>query len=162
MGIRVKVSPFWFRTAAAGVDAVPLLTLYLLILFSTGSLDIETLPESRWNAIDMVVDFINYRPDFFLPPIAMLVGTLLLFYLPQELLMSQSIGKRMLRIRIVNAQGHKPAPIMLLVRNIARLLSVLSFGLGYWWAAFDTERRSFHDWVAGTWVVDERESTIPT
>lgn len=161
MGRSVTVSPFWVRTIAAAIEIVPLITLYLLLVFSTGSLNIETLPVSQWNAIDMIVDLINFRPEVFVSPLGLFLGTLILFYLPQELLMGHSIGKRLLHLRIVNAHGQQPAPIMLLVRNIVRLFSIVLLGLGYWWAAFDTERRTLHDWVAGTWVIDERKSLIP-
>jgi len=158
--IPVRVAAFWYRTVAVAVDVIPLLTIWLILIFATGLVDVSKLPESRWNAFDMIVDLINDRPLFFLPPLLVWVGLILAFYLVQELIFGQTVGKRLLNLTLVDVHGRRPQAIMVLIRNLVRIVSLLGLGLGYLWAAFDTERRTFHDWVSGTWVV-HRTPTVP-
>lgn len=158
--VPVRVAPFWYRTLAVAIDVIPLLTIWLMILFATGLVDTSDLPESRWNAFDMIVDLINDRPFFFVPPILLWVALIGGFYLVQEIVFGQTVGKRLLNLTLVDAHGHRPLAIMVLIRNVVRIVSLLLFGLGYLWAAFDTERRTLHDWISGTWVVS-RSRNVP-
>ena len=151
--LKVRVAPFWYRTVALLIDLVPLSTVYLLVLAATGLADTADLPESRWNTFDMLVDLVNERPLYFLPPILLFVGMILAYYLTLELTMGQTVGKRVLNLTLIDADGERPEAIMVLIRNLVRVVSVLTLGLGYLWAAFDTERRTLHDWISGTWVV---------
>ncbi len=158
--VAVRVAAFWYRTVAVAIDVIPLLTMWLIILFATGLVDVSDLPESRWNAFYMIVDLINDRPEFFLPPLLALLGLLATYYLVQELVFGQTIGKRLLNLTVVDVRGRRPLPIMVVVRNLVRLFSLLLVGLGYLWAAFDTERRTLHDWISGTWVI-HRTDKVP-
>ena len=90
------------------------------------------------------------------------LGLLSLFlYLPvaTALLRGQSLGKRVLGIRIVRDQG---GPITwgriflreLLLKQIVQLALFPLFVVDSLWAAFDKERRSLHDFVVRTHVVD--------
>lgn len=154
--VSVRVAPFWYRSVANLIDLLPLCTIYLMVLFATGLADISGLPESRWNAFDMFVDLVAERPLFFVPPILLFVGMVLCYYLASELVFGQTVGKRLLNLTLVDRTGERPEAIMILVRNLIRIASMLLLGLGYFWAAFDTERRTTHDWVSGTWVVFRR------
>ena len=154
--VSVRVAPFWYRSVANLIDLVPLATVYAMVLFATGLADISDLPESRWNTFDMFVDLLNQRPLFFLPPVLLFVGMVLTYYLLSELVFGQTVGKRLLNLTIVDRGGERPVAIMTLVRNLIRIPGMLLLGLGYLWAAFDTERRTAHDWVSGTWVIFSR------
>ena len=159
--LRVRVAPFWLRTVALLIDLVPLLTLYLLVLFASGMVDTSDLPQSRWNTFDMLVDLLNERPLFFVGPVGLLLALIAGYYLVVELAMGSSVGKRLLGFTLVDVGCQRPAAIMVVIRNVVRLVSLLLLGLGYLWAAFDTERRTLHDWVSGTWVVDIRHLPTP-
>jgi len=65
----------------------------------------------------------------------------------------ESVGKRALGMRIIQAGGSSPGPWLGLGRTAGMLVSGLFFGVGYWSASFQEERRTFHDKMAGTWVV---------
>ena len=106
--IPVRVAPFWLRTVALCIDVVPLFTIYLMVLFATGLADTSELPESRWNAFDMLVDLINQRPLFFLPPILLWLGILLVYYLAFELIFGQTVGKRLLNLTLIDRRGRRP------------------------------------------------------
>jgi uncharacterized RDD family membrane protein YckC len=62
----------------------------------------------------------------------------------------QTLGKRALNIRITRPDG---APVDLGVaaaRSAMRLVSGIPLGLGFLWAAWDPEKRTWHDMVADT------------
>ncbi len=68
----------------------------------------------------------------------------------------QTLGKRLLGIRVYTAQG---APLSFrqgLLRAIGYGLSSLFFNLGFIWAFFRSDRAGWHDLLAGTRVVECR------
>jgi uncharacterized RDD family membrane protein YckC len=69
-----------------------------------------------------------------------------------------SPGKQALRLRIVRADGQPPGFGVGFARTVCSLLSVLPLGLGLLWVLFDRNRQTWHDKLAGTYVVyDEQQ-----
>lgn len=66
----------------------------------------------------------------------------------------QSPGKRAMSIRVVDqVTGGPLGPQRALVRYVARFVSALPCGLGYFWMLWDAEKQTWHDKLAGTVVV---------
>jgi uncharacterized RDD family membrane protein YckC len=65
----------------------------------------------------------------------------------------QTIGMRPWRLRVVDAQGRDPSWRAVLLRYVLAGLSLAAFGLGFAWALFDPQRRTWHDLAAGTLMV---------
>lgn len=65
----------------------------------------------------------------------------------------QTLGMRAWRIRVVSEDGGPISWPRAAARFAASLLSLLPFGLGFWWALFDARRRSWHDRLTGTRVI---------
>lgn len=67
----------------------------------------------------------------------------------------QTLGNRMLNIRVVREDGSPLTGGAAAVRYIGYLVDSIIFGLpiGYLWAAFDTKKQAWHDKMAGTVVV---------
>jgi uncharacterized RDD family membrane protein YckC len=70
----------------------------------------------------------------------------------------QTLGMRPWRIRVVAADsiGTDPVPLdrkALWTRYTVATASLLLGGLGFWWAWFDRERRTWHDRASGTRLV---------
>jgi len=66
----------------------------------------------------------------------------------------QSIGKRMLGVRLVGAGSGQPIGFGRAVcRQIAHLLDLLPLLLGYFWPLWDEQRQTFADKVCATLVV---------
>jgi uncharacterized RDD family membrane protein YckC len=65
----------------------------------------------------------------------------------------QTLGQRAMGIRIIDAEGNPPGAGRGLGRVLASILSGLVLGLGYIWAAFHPQKRTWHDSIAGTWVI---------
>jgi uncharacterized RDD family membrane protein YckC len=68
-----------------------------------------------------------------------------------------SPGKRLLGLRIVTSEGRSPGLGRGFARTAGTLLSILAFFVGYFAAAWDTRRQTWHDKIAGTYVVRVEE-----
>ncbi|MDE2855138.1 MAG: RDD family protein [Chloroflexota bacterium] len=67
----------------------------------------------------------------------------------------QTLGKMMLRLRVVKKRGGRITLLDALLRNVFGYTVSQIFLLGYLWALFDGERQAWHDKMAGTVVVEE-------
>jgi uncharacterized RDD family membrane protein YckC len=67
-------------------------------------------------------------------------------------------GQRLVGIRVVDERGRPPHPIRAGVRVLGLGLGLLPCALGWLWAAFDLERRAWHDHFSQTYVVKDATS----
>lgn len=65
----------------------------------------------------------------------------------------QTMGMRAWRLRVVDANGSSPAARTVALRYAVATLSLLALGVGFAWALFEPQRRTWHDLAAGTVVV---------
>jgi uncharacterized RDD family membrane protein YckC len=63
----------------------------------------------------------------------------------------QTLGKRVLGVRVMRADGTRLTVGRALVRQVGYLISSI-FYLGFLWILFDNKRQGFHDKLAGTIV----------
>ncbi len=66
----------------------------------------------------------------------------------------QTLGKRLLGLRIVATDGGRPSLLRCAIRSALSLVSLGLLGLGFLLALFNRSGRSLHDLLAGTWVVE--------
>jgi uncharacterized RDD family membrane protein YckC len=67
----------------------------------------------------------------------------------------QTPGKKLLRIKVIVADGGSLGWGRALLRTIGYGISALPLGLGYLWALWDGKGQAWHDKIAGTCVVPE-------
>lgn len=74
-----------------------------------------------------------------------------------------SLGKRLIGIKVTDAQGGRPGLGRVLGRFVAATLSWATLNLGHALAAWTPERRALHDYLAGTRVenVDPAQAGMP-
>lgn len=65
-------------------------------------------------------------------------------------------GKQLLGIKVCDLQGEPISCTHAAGRNFAKILSTLTFFLGYLYSFFNTQKQCLHDIVAGTLVVKDR------
>jgi uncharacterized RDD family membrane protein YckC len=66
----------------------------------------------------------------------------------------QTPGKMVVGIKVVNAQGNIPGLGCAALREIlGKLLSTIALYLGFIWIALDSNKQSWHDKIADTYVV---------
>ncbi|MFN2220536.1 MAG: RDD family protein [Anaerolineae bacterium] len=100
--------------------------------------------------------------------LALTAGLYLLFSILYDvgfwMLAGQTLGKRVMGVRVVRTDGKRLKFGNALRREIGYVLSAILF-LGYLWILFDNRRQGFHDKLAGTMVVyswpeDELQGTF--
>ena len=64
-----------------------------------------------------------------------------------------TVGGIILQMRLVRSDGEALAFTDALIRGLASIFSVTVMGLGFFWILKDAERQSWHDKIAGTYVV---------
>lgn len=95
------------------------------------------------------------NPDY---PLYWLVLWIAIFILYNGLLSAhgrQTLGKRFLNLRVLSHDGSPADTRQGLIRAAGYLLSGLPLNLGFLWAFFQPEKRSWHDLLAGTIVVED-------
>jgi uncharacterized RDD family membrane protein YckC len=65
-------------------------------------------------------------------------------------------GKQILKIRVCDMQGDRISTNHAAGRNFAKVLSVLTLGIGYLYCFFNKQQQCLHDRVAETLVVKDR------
>lgn len=69
-------------------------------------------------------------------------------------LKGQTLGKMILKIRVENVHGEVPGLVSAVLREIpGKIISVMTFYLGFVWAVFDDKKQAWHDKAARTYVV---------
>ena len=67
-----------------------------------------------------------------------------------------TVGKKLLGLRVTGRQGNRLGFWRASARYGGKLLSVISLGAGFAMIFFTEEKQAFHDYVAGSVVLDER------
>ena len=98
------------RVAAALIDSAIVLILLILVAKTLGEGDSN---RSIWAETEGG----SARPVFFLLTFA--------YYLGTEIAWAQTIGKRVMKIRVVGEDGSKLAPMPALIRNVVRIVDWL-------------------------------------
>jgi uncharacterized RDD family membrane protein YckC len=66
----------------------------------------------------------------------------------------QTPAKTILRLRVVDQNGEKPRFARSLLRGLILVFSLSLYGIPLAYAFFNPQRRTFHDFIAGTYVVE--------
>jgi uncharacterized RDD family membrane protein YckC len=65
----------------------------------------------------------------------------------------QTLGKSVMNIRVVKADGSPLSDSDAVLRYIGYYINSLVFGLGWIWALFDSNQQGWHDKIVQTYVV---------
>lgn len=127
------------RLLAGLYDALPVLGLWfvatlLALALTGGALDVQ-------------------RPVHKLIVQALLLGTTAAYFVISWRRGGQTIGMRAWRLRVVRGDGQALDTRQALVRFLVSIVSLAAAGLGFWWALFDAQNRTWHDLAAGTVMV---------
>ncbi len=180
---------FWTRVGAAMLDLVILAFPYFCIAGAIGTATTSgrSVPSSQSQDLGSLFDSNSSTTDPVAAAWILFLGMLLFFgyFFWTGLSSGQSVGKKVVKIRVIRFDGRKPdwltallrflpgymlsvnllliGLIVLLVGAVIRnslvvgLLGVLAFGWGFWSVGWDDLKQGWHDKLARTLVVDTRE-----
>ena len=138
---------FWIRFVAYLIDAVILVFAYWVfniiwrLASGEGIVGGATDPLAMATETDWLLGIIV----FFLIGVAYLVC----FWAWR----GQTPGKMIMRIKILRTDGSEMGWGIAVLRYLGYVISGLLCGLGYFWVAFDVDKRGIHDKIADTSVV---------
>lgn len=149
------------RFGAGLIDSVPV-AFITLIFFGQVISGVISLIEDAMNSLSEYGSYYNNQPyvtgGVSYPSVAMI---LMLVFLGAELYFfsrSQTIGKAILGLRVVDARTGRPVGFakMLLREIIVKKASSSVLWLGYIWILIDKYNRGWHDKILDTYVIDEK------
>jgi uncharacterized RDD family membrane protein YckC len=151
--VRVRVTGFPRRAAAALVDLMLLLALTAAVTIAMALALGVPIPGLRELGPDLLVAGILDRNPMAVGAVGLFLGMAGLYELYFAGMAGQTLGMRLMGIRLISFRGRAPGPARGLVRLLALVPSLLPAGLGWLWALFDREHRALHDHLAGTYVI---------
>ena len=129
---------FWERVWASVLDTVLFVFFTVPILYAIHGRDY------------FKCDVLQRGPVDFLNSVVLPSLVILLFWF----LCSATPGKMVVSARIVDAQtGGRPKFRQFAIRYLGYYVSLLFFGLGFFWVALSSRKQGWHDKLAGTVVV---------
>ena len=153
--LRVRAAGVGRRMLAAIIDAL-LVTGVSLGATMVAALALgASLPISKELGPDFVLAGLLDRNPMALGALGLLFGMSALYQIYLGGILGQTVGKRLLRLRVISSSGRTPGPLLGCARFVVLLLSLLPVGLGWLWCLFDREHRALHDHLSGTYVIVE-------
>ncbi len=151
--VRVRVTGFPRRAVAAFTDLALVFALTAAVTTTVALILHVPMPGFREVGPDLLVAGILDRNPMAVGAVGLFLGVMGLYQLYFAGMAGQTLGMRLMGIRLISVRGEPPGPGRGLVRLLAFVPSVLPAGLGWLWALFDRERRALHDHIAGTYVI---------
>ncbi len=149
----VHVAGFWRRFAAGCVDAAVIFPVAALLTWLASTIADVRLPPSRTRGLDFWLDLLLASDPALVTAGGMLVAVAAVYLMVFQLAMGQTLGMRLLRMRIIDVWGERPSIARCAARTGGYLVSTATMLLGFLWVGFDAEKRGLHDWIAGTYVI---------
>ena len=148
----VEYMGFWIRLAAFVVDRI---ISYLIAAGIAAAIGLSRTSGDVDPAIQQEVtinlETINY--SFLL----LVWGIWTIYSVVFTVLRGQTLGKMLLGIQVVDANGNIPPWYRVLVREVVgKSLSEIIIWVGYVWIGLDPNKRGWHDYLGGSYVVRKR------
>lgn len=129
---------FWPRVGASIIDGLIVALISYPILYLVYGTAYFTKPDFLMGPMDFIISYLF--------PIVWTLG----FWTYRQ----ATPGKMVISAKLVDVKtGGKPSIGQYVGRYFAYILSALPLGLGYFWAAWDPKKQTWHDKLAGTYVV---------
>ncbi len=149
----VTAAGFGRRLGAAMIDLAIIVPVAIaLIALAAAIADIHP-PPSRVRGLDFWLDLLLVSDPAMMTGIVIAVAVGALYAYVFQATLGQTIGMRVLGLRVIDVYGERPSLPRIGLRVVGYLLGVMTLSLGYLWIAFDAEKRGLHDWIAGAYVI---------
>jgi resuscitation-promoting factor RpfA len=148
--IHLRRPASWRRAAAWAVDGLPFLALFAWALGRLQGEGILGGLAGLWNALQLA----SGAAPLALPLLGAVAIAAFVYHFLAHVLAGATLGKWLLRLRVVGPDGRRPTPGRSAGRAALAAVSVAGLGLGLLLALFTRSGRAFHDLLASTWVVE--------
>jgi uncharacterized RDD family membrane protein YckC len=150
----VHVVGFWFRLVAAVIDLAIVIPAAVVIAMLAGWTTGLRLPTNLHILdIDLWIDLVLASDPALVMGLVLFGAIGLTYLLVFQIIVGQTLGMRLLRIKIIDVYGDRPSAPRCIARCAGYLAGVATLFLGFLWMGFDSEKRGLQDWIAGTYVI---------
>jgi uncharacterized RDD family membrane protein YckC len=150
----VHVVGFWFRLVAAAIDlAIVLPAAVLIAMLASWATGLHLPTNLHVLDIDLWIDLVLASDPALVMGLVLLGAIGLTYLLVFQIIVGQTLGMRLLRIKIIDVYGDRPSAPRCIARCAGYLAGVATLFLGFLWMGFDSEKRGLQDWIAGTYVI---------
>jgi len=122
---------FWIRFLAILIDGI------LLAIVNSAVAAVLNLSTSGRSGLSILLGLAYY----------------VFFWSKSSLWPGQTIGSKLLKIRVIKTDGSDLEISQALIRYVGFFISAIVLLIGLIWAAFDPNKQGWHDKIAGTYVV---------
>ncbi|GHY39130.1 putative RDD protein [Vibrio cholerae] len=141
-----EYSGFWPRVGASLIDTIIICVLTYPILISVYGW-------SYFESDELIQGFADLVLSWLFPMVAIIA----LWTYHQT-----TPGKMAISAKIVDAKtGNKPTFQQCIVRYVRYFLAIIPLGLGIFWVAWDKRKQGWHDKLAGTVVICNKDRKVP-
>jgi uncharacterized RDD family membrane protein YckC len=157
----MTIAPMGRRVAAFALDLILIILLYLPTVVVVTVIYMPDLCARYIQYIQYVQD----SPQLPITPLEIPLSQQLIFNMIFNLILTlyvtgflvahgQTPAKALLRLRVVDQFGEKPSPVRAFLRALVLIFSMNLLFIPLTYAFFNPQRRTLHDFVAGTYVVE--------
>jgi uncharacterized RDD family membrane protein YckC len=140
----LEYAGFWIRVGASLIDAI-------ILIIITWPIMSMIYGDAFWNSDSLLLGPADFLMNYVLPAVAVV-----LFWLYK----SATPGKMILHLKVVDA--HTGAPLrtgQAIGRYLGYFLSGIPLMIGIFWVGWDRKKQGWHDKLANTVVIREKNST---
>ena len=135
---------FWIRLLAQIIDNLLMFAVVLPLLLAIYGTEYFTTQEFVKGPADFLISYV-------MPAVLVIVFWLYARGTP---------GKLLCGLRVVDARNGESLDLLqAVIRYVGYFISMIPFGLGFLWIAWDARKQGFHDKLAGTLVVRKTRQT---
>ncbi len=154
----VRYAGFWRRVAAVVLDLA--IMWPAIVLSVVGLTDLARPGENGKMWFEALVvpspnpyaDMLHLVTSFSALAVATFLALAPYYIFAEISPLQATLGKRILRMRVVDADGNRIRMRSAIIRFLARILSHAPFMLGFLMPAFTSKKQALHDIVAGTYI----------
>lgn len=139
---------FWKRAGALAVDMIIVYFLMAAGLSAVGPA-VEALEGNGTISAELRAPF-----GQFLTTYIFLLSHWLYYSLTESSRTQATLGKLLLRIRVTDLEGQPVSFLRASARNLGKILSELTYWVGFLMAGFSPRKQALHDYLAGCIVVN--------
>jgi len=140
----LEYAGFWVRVGASLIDSILIIFLTLPILIGIYGME-------YFNSEGIIIGLWDFLISWVFPAVAIII-----FWVYR----SATPGKMVVKAKIVDARtGQKPSTGQFIGRYFAYLVSMFPLMLGIIWVAFDNRKQGWHDKLAGTVVIRDKNTS---
>lgn len=157
---------FWKRLAAAWIDCLVSLAIWMIYGYISGFLFVDQLVESAIAELHMDPTALKERindinADSLEYGLVFSVGMTWIYYAVFEASRIQgTLGKLAVGIKVTDLHGNRIGFFRASGRYFAKYISATIIGIGYLMAAFTKRKQGLHDMMAGCLVI-RQDATMP-